>query len=391
MRILLVHNYYQQRGGEDAVFEAEADLLEGRGHQVCRHTFHNREISAEGGPFSRLKLAGTTVWSRGAASRIRACIQHFRPDIAHFHNTFPLISPAAFAACQAEQVPVVNTLHNFRLLCSNAQFFRDNQVCEDCLGRVFGWPGIWHACYRNSHKMSAVVATMQSVGWLRGSWTRHVNRFIALSDFGRRKFEQGGLPTELIAVKPNFLDPDPGYRPGGGGYALYVGRLTAEKGIEVLLDAWRQFDCGMPLHIFGDGPMAREVQAASEEREDILWFGSRSLPEVLESMGNAEVLVVPSLWYEGMPRTIIESLSVGTPVIASRVGSVPETITNRQSGMLFETGNSSALASAVKEVLMRDTTVSRESARNEYLSRFTADINYHQLIDIYDAVLGIQK
>src|SRR5437773_765730 len=228
MKILVVHNYYKQAGGEDQCVAAEVEMLQAHGHEVTQYVLHNDAIDR----MSRLEVATRTIWSRRAYREIRELIHSHRPEIAHFNNTFPLISPAAYYAARAEKVGVVQTLHNFRLLCPNALFFRAGRVCEDCLGKSIPWPGVVHKCYRGSRAASATTAAMLAVHRMLGTWREAVDTYIALTDFGRQKFIEGGLPPEKIAVKPNFVHPDPGPGAGTGGYAIFVGRLSEEKGLQ---------------------------------------------------------------------------------------------------------------------------------------------------------------
>lgn len=316
MRILLVHNYYQHRSGEEVVFDAEAKLLEARGHIVTRFTRHNDAVGGMG----RLALACATVWNRAAYQEIRVLLRQKRPDIVHFHNTLPLISPAAYYATRAEGVPVVQTLHNYRLVCPNALLFRDGHVCEDCMGKFVPWPGVVHACYRNSRVASGAIATMLSVHRGMRTWTRMVNVYVALSEFAREKFIRGGLPTEKVVVKPNFVDLDPGVGERKGGYALYVGRLSPEKGLDTLLAAWQRVAGKVPLKIVGDGPLADRVASAAREIGDVQWLGQQSRDKVLALMRNAFALIVPSVWYETFALVVAEAYAVGLPVIASRLG-----------------------------------------------------------------------
>ncbi len=196
MKIALVHNYYQQPGGEDEVFADEGALLEARGHQVVRYTAHNDRIAGMRAPV----LAQVTVWNRAVYRELRAFIRKERPAVMHFQNTFPLISPASYYAARAEGVPVVQTLHNYRLLCPNALFFRDGHVCEDCLGKSIPWPGVAHACYRGSRTASGVVASMLSIHRALRTWTEMIDVYVVLSEFARQKFIEGGLPSEKIVV-----------------------------------------------------------------------------------------------------------------------------------------------------------------------------------------------
>ena len=192
MKILVVHNYYKQPGGEDQCVAAEVALLKAHGHEVIPYSVRNDSIDTLG----RLTVASRTIWSRSAYREVRQLIRTHRPQIAHFNNTFPLISPAAYYAARAEGVRVVQTLHNFRLLCPNALFFRNGRVCEDCLGRSFPWPGIAHKCYRGSRMASAAAAAMVAVHRVLGTWREAVDVYVALTEFSRQKFIAGGLPPQ---------------------------------------------------------------------------------------------------------------------------------------------------------------------------------------------------
>ena len=201
MRILLAHNYYQQPGGEEQIFNTEAALLEAHGHEVLRYTLTNDAIQE----MNPLALARNTVWNSQVYQDLRSLAQEYKPDIAHFHNTFPLISPAAYYALKEVGVPIVQTLHNYRLLCPNALFFKSGQVCESCTGKVFPFPGIVHGCYRGSRVATAMVAATVGIHSLRGTWTKTIDKFIIYSQFATQKFIAGGLPQAKIAFKTNFL------------------------------------------------------------------------------------------------------------------------------------------------------------------------------------------
>ena len=233
------------------MFLAETALLESYGHRVVRYITHNDRVAE----LNSVTLAGKTVWNSSAYRELRNLIHLEQPDVAHFHNTFPLVSPAGYYAARAEGVPVVQTLHNYRLLCPNALFFRDGGVCEDCKSKAITWPGVVHKCYRGSRAASGVVTAMLTTHRALRTWRKKVDVYIALTEFARRKFIEGGLPAGKIIVKPNFVYPDPGPGEGEGGFALFVGRLSFEKGVGTLLAAWEHLDRRIPLKIVGDGPL----------------------------------------------------------------------------------------------------------------------------------------
>ncbi len=389
MRLLLVHNRYQLPGGEDMVFAAEAALLTAHGHTVEQLVFDNDEIASDRSALDSVRLAGTTVWSRHGYTVVRNAIRTFRPDLVHFHNTFPLISPAGYYAARAAHVPVVQTLHNFRLLCANGIFYRDGHVCEDCLGKAVPLPGVVHACYRDSRMASGAAVAMLTTHRALRTWTRLVDRYIVLGEFAREKFMQGGLPEEKLAIKPNFV-PDAPIGTGRGNYALFVGRLSPEKGIQTLLKAWQQMDGKIPLKIAGDGPLAATVAATLPQMPGAEWLGQLSPAAVTTAMQDAALLVFPSEWYEGQPRTILESFAVGTPVIASDLGAMTELIQGGHTGMRFRPGDPAHLAQVVADAFAHPAALAQMRARTRaaFEAHYTAEANYHRLIEIYAQARG---
>jgi glycosyltransferase involved in cell wall biosynthesis len=322
VKILLVHNFYRQHGGETAVFEAERHMLQAAGHSVVSYTRDSKEIERFG-PWKRVALAPSAIWARNSHREIGALIAREKPDVAHFTNTFPLISPSGYYACRTARVPIVQSIHNYRLICPAAALWRDGAVCEECIDHSL-LRSVKHACYSESRSTSAVLATALAVHRRCGSYEKLVDRYIALTQFARDKLIAGGLPGERISIKPNFVEPDPGIREGSGDYALFVGRLTAEKGLHTLLDAWKQLGSDIPLHIAGDGPL-RDVLAQRIEIEGIAGatlLGLLSRDAMLRELRGARILVFPSEWYEGMPLAILEAFACGVPVVASRLGSM---------------------------------------------------------------------
>ena len=385
-RILLIHNYYQQQGGEDQVFAAESAMLEEHGCRVFRYTVHNDRVKG----MNLLALAQSTLWNKTIAGELRELIWKVRPDAVHFHNTFPIISPAAYYAAKAECVPVVQTLHNYRLLCPNAVFFRNDHACEDCVGKLVPWPGILHACYRGSRADTGMTAGMLLVHRLLRTYSRMVDVYIALTDFARQKFVHGGLPAEKIAVKPNFVDPDPEIGEGQGGYALFVGRLSQEKGVNTLLAAWEKIGGKIPLKIIGDEPLASHVAEASRHISGVEWLGHKPRQFVLDLMKDAVALIFPSICYEGFPVTIVEAYSVGLPVIASNLGSMSSIIEHNRTGLHFQPGDPEDLAKQVEWIFGHPAELERmrQEARAEYEARYTAERNYEMLMEIYERAIS---
>jgi glycosyltransferase involved in cell wall biosynthesis len=382
MKALLVHNHYQQSGGEDAVFAAEGRLLEAHGVRVIRYTAHNDDVAA----LSRVALASSTVWNGQHYRALRAVLQRERPDVMHVHNTLPLISPAAYYAARAEAVPVVQTLHNYRLICPGANFLRDGKVCEACLGKSLPYPALVHRCYRGSRAASGAVVTALAVHRALGTWTDQVDLFIALTEFARRKHVEGGLPLERVVVKPQFVESDPGAGDGSGGYALYVGRLSEEKGVRVLLAAWAALEQPVTLKVVGDGPLSPALDGAADH-PGVEFLGHQPPAVVQALMKRASFLVVPSVCYEGFPLVIVEAFAVGLPVITSDIGSPPSLVEDGATGLHFRSGDSHALASRVRWASEHtdELTAMRARARRQYEARYTARRNYELLMQAYES------
>jgi glycosyltransferase involved in cell wall biosynthesis len=389
--ILIVHEHYQQRGGEDAVVEAEIRLLESRGHTVVTYTRNNDDLNQRHA-FDMIKAGIETVWAAKSTEDINAIIKKDKPDICHFHNTFPLISPSGYKPCVDSGIPVVQTLHNYRFLCPAATFLREGKVCEDCLGESVAWPGVVHSCYRKSRTATTAVAVMLAAHRALGTWREKVDLYIALSEFARRKFILGGLPAERIVVKPNFIATDPGLRDGAGEYALFVGRLSEEKGIRVLLDAWSQLRDAVPLRIAGDGPLAYEIAAKVKmfDPSGQTCMGPLSPDEVRRVMQGARFLVFPSVWFETFGLSIIEAFACGLPVIASRLGSMAEIVTDGFTGLHFTAGDASDLAAKVDWAWThpREMAEMGVNGRLEYETKYTPERNYEAFLKIWD-LLGI--
>jgi len=392
MKILLVHNAYQQPGGEDIVFRHECNLLRRFGHNVTTYERSNYEVDSYTG-FARLGLVKDVVWNSRSRRQFSQLLKDTRPDVVHVHNTFMMISPAMYAACQETEVPVVQTLHNYRLLCPAANLFRDGHPCEECMTHSLV-RGIAHACFRESFVATATVACMLKVHRVLGTWQNAVSAYVALSNFSKQRFIAGGLPQEKIIIKPNFVEPDPGPRTSDGEYALFIGRLSAEKGLHTLLAAWKHTP-HVPLVIVGDGPLLSELQACAGRLElhNIVFRGRLPRHETEAALKNARFLVQPSECYENFPMTVVEAFACGSPVICSRLGALQEIVNDGQTGLHFNPGDSEDLAAKIDWAWQhREATLAMgQRARREFEAKYTAEQNYRQLVDLYRRVLATRS
>jgi len=390
MKILLVHNAYQQWGGEDTVFEQELALLRDAGQRVATYRRSNHEIENYG-PLDRLALARNTVWSEESRRDFGRVLASEKPDIVHVHNTFLLISPSIYWACYDANVPVVQTLHNYRLFCPSGDFLRDGRICEDCLEHSL-WRSVRYACYGDSRSQSAVVATMLAYHRHKETWTRCINIYVALSEFARQKFIAAGLPANRIMVKPNFVLPDPGMQQSQGEYAIYVGRLSPEKGVQTLISAWVRLGSSVPLIIVGDGPLYDTLRAQASESalNNIVFKGRMSRQATLDVTKRSRFLILPSECYENFPLTIPEAYACGVPVIAAAIGALEELVDEGVTGIKFRAGDAADLAEKVEWAWRHPARTSEmgRQARRAYEEKYTGERNYLQLRSIYDRVLN---
>lgn len=391
MRILLIHNAYQYSGGEDVVVRQEANILRNKGVELKEYRRSNREIKGIMGSF---RASFQAVWARDTMRDITALIQDFKPEIMHFHNTWLLISPAPYWTARKYGIPVVQTLHNYRLLCPNAQLIKKGEPCEMCKEKIFPYPGILFGCYRSSYLQSLLLGGTVSFHHLLGTWAKKVDLYIALTEFARNKFIEGGIPAEKIVLKPNFVYPDPVPKGIARNYALFVGRLSTAKGLLTLIDAWKNLP-DIPLKIVGDGPLVDDIRSSIEKEglKRIKVLGQRSQEDVFSLMKRARFLVFPSEWYECFPVTICEAFACGVPVIASRLGAMAEIIEDGRTGLHFESGNPEDLAAKVEWAWIHKKKMEEmgRKARMEYQRKYTAEINYKMLMDIYKTAIECSR
>ncbi len=388
MRILRVHNRYQERGGEDVCFEAEVDLLRAYGHEVSTLVVSNDDIPAQRSLLTTAKLAISTVWSTAGQQRVAEAITTHDPDVVHFDNTFPMLSPAVYSICRRMGKPVVQTLHNYRPLCPGAALFRDGKPCESCLGKTFPWPGVVHACYRDSRPESLAVASMIATHRIRGTWTRDVDRYITMTTFERNKYIEGGFPANKISIKPHFVDVkrhrDQPRREG----LMVVGRRPAPQGFVTLLNAW-QADPVTQLTIVGDGPLTDVVAKAAREHPLLNYVGRKSSDEILEMMAGAQALIAPTEMYETFGRVAIEAFAQATPVIASNAGATGEVVTHGVTGLQFEAGNSRDLQQRIRWAISHPDQLRTMGikAREEFEQKYTPARNHAMLMNIYEEAM----
>ncbi|MBW2074703.1 MAG: glycosyltransferase family 4 protein [Deltaproteobacteria bacterium] len=382
-KILSVHNSYQQAGGEDAVVQAEWKLLKNAGHDVSLFEVSNDCIR---GLASQLKVGVQVVYSFACRRKLREVLKRKRPDVVHVHNFFPLLTPSIYDACADAGVPVVQTLHNYRLLCPGGLFMRNGKICEECLEKG-PFQGVRYGCYRGSRLQTLPVAMMLAIHNWRKTWHEKVNRFIALTKFAREKFIQAGFPSEKIVVKPNFVRlPKILAKQKNGKYAVFVGRLSIEKGVVTLLRAWQDLT-DMPLKLIGHGPLLDKAINLSPKSVEVL--GRKTHRDTISLLVKALFLILPAECYEGFPMVIAEAFACGVPVIASRLGAMAEIIDDGRTGLLFEPRNAKDLASKVRWLFEHPEKAEEmgRNARAEYEEKYTPERNYELLMDIYQQAI----
>ena len=383
MKILIVHNGYQQRGGEDSVVDAELALLCSHGHQVRLYHRSNDELHA----MSRLAAARDALWNPDSRRDIDHLCEEFAPDLIHVHNTFPLISPAFFSVARKRAIPLVQTLHNFRLLCPQAMMLREQAVCDDCVGHL-PWRAVTRRCYRDSACQSAVVAGMLGLHRALGTYSDLVSQYIVPSEFCRARFIAGGLPAARLRVKPHFVAAPPAADQPGAvrSGALFVGRLSEEKGLALLCSAVDERPAS--VSIIGDGPLASMAHAHFGRH----YLGRKSQAEVMTALQKSDCLVAPSICHESFGMNLIEAFACGTPVIASGHGAYAELVRDGVTGLLFTPGDARDLARKLEwaEAHPMQMRSMGAAARNEYHALFTPQRNYHLMMEIYEHAISAQ-
>jgi glycosyltransferase involved in cell wall biosynthesis len=389
-RVLQVHTSYRQAGGEDQVVAAERLLLEEAGIKVEQVLFGNAELRESRSLAGDLRLATGAVWSRSAERRVGAALAAHRPQVMHVHNTFAAASPSVYAAASAHGVPVVQSLHNYRFVCPAATAFRDGHPCTDCVGRRLPWPAVIHSCIRGSRAQSVVAATTLGVHRALGTFDRGIDTYVAGTSFQRQLMVDGGLPAEHIRVVPNFLEPDPGAGRGRRTGVVYVGRLAEEKGIATLLQA-AEFIPGS-VTVVGDGPLAPRVHEAAAAGH-VKYLGPLWSDEMREQLRGAAALAVPSIWFEGFPMVVVEAYAAGTPVIASRIGSLAAIVEDGVTGLLVAPGDTDRLGERFAWAIDHPQELAGLGvrARQRYEMRYRGAAHLEALLDIYQTSIARRR
>jgi glycosyltransferase involved in cell wall biosynthesis len=388
MNILICHNYYQIAGGEDSVMKNEIDLLVNNANKVSTYTINNNGIKSF---VSKLYTMVNVPFSYYQYKKIRETLAIVKPDVVHVHNYFPLLSPAVFFACKKAKIPVVHTLHNYRAVCPTALLMHAGKINETSV-KSRSWWAVAQRVYRNSFIGTFALTCMVELHKGIGTWQTKVDRFITLTEFSKKKYIEAGWPAKNLAIKPNFIE-DPFDNQSvidkKGGYALYIGRLSEEKGIDVLFEAWDS--CELPLKVIGDGPLKNMFLKHSNS--DVDYLGLKNKAEVIQLVKNANFIIMPSTWYEGFPMVLVEAFACGTPALVSRLGSMEEIIEPNFTGLHFEAGNPVDLAKKVKWMIDHPDKARQMgiNARNEYLSKYTPEKNYEILMDIYQQAINEAK
>lgn len=386
MKIVYCHNYYRHRGGEDVSFECDLELLRARGHEVIPFTRNNHDLSG-----TSPSTIAKTIWNRQAEREMLELLTREKPDVLHCNNLFPMISPSVYRAAAALKIPVVQALRNYRNVCANSFLFRDGEVCRKCLHSSAAWAGIRHRCYRDSAAATAVVVAGQIANRVFRIQNRYVDAYFTPTEFAKQVHVEAGYPSDKIFRRSNFILPDLGWDCEKKDYGLFVGRLSPEKGINTIASAWSEHHIQTPLRIIGEGPESANIEKQTSHMSHVECIGQLPTDQVLDQIAGAKFLIISSQWYETFGRTIAEAFSRGTPVIASNLGAMAELVSDSENGFLFEPGDASSLANAVRrmnELTPGQHAVMQGSARRSYDERCSPEVSYRELLAVYDSVVG---
>jgi glycosyltransferase involved in cell wall biosynthesis len=391
LRVLMVHNHYLIRGGEDVSFAAEAELLREAGHHVETYVRDNTEVSDRGS----LLTAADALWSRRSRRDVAEILRRDTYDVMHVQNFFPLVSPSVYGAAREAGVAVVQSLRNYRLLCAGGLFLREGRTCELCHGKAFGWQGIRHKCYRDDRAGSTVVAAMAAWHRARGTWLGEVDRFIVASTIALRKFTEAGFPAERFRLKPNVMPDLPDLKPAARQTrAIYVGRLSREKGVRPIVEAWVAGKLQIPLLIVGTGPLEVELRNAAKANPAIEFTGRLRFGDTCRAIAESKLLLLPSQCYETFGRTVLEAYAMGTPVISSRGTAPGDLIEDGRTGFLVDPGDAAGLERCVRDFFALPAEKRRamgEEARKSYQTNYNRERNLEILVSVYREAIAAAR
>ena len=389
MRVLLIHCFYRSSApsGEDSVYRNEKKLLEDNGHEVITYEKFNDEIDNTS-TLGKIAAGTQFVWSQKAFNEITSIIKETNPNVAHFHNIFPQISTSAYAACKKLEVPVVQTLHNFRYICPAGLLQRDNKPCEKCIeGSLLN--SLLHKCYRNSFMATLPMAAMISFNRITGSFKNNVDCYIALTEFAKTRLVAGGLPSEKISIKPNFVSPYKSTQASIGKYAIFVGRLTQEKGVATLIEACKQTK-HIPVKVLGDGTLKKQLESICIRYDlNVEFLGNQSNSNTMAMINNSKFLIIPSECYEGFPVVVAEAYACAKPLLGSKIGSLDEIIVENFTGRKFTYGSSVELADSMRK-MWADTSILEKMSENAiktFTDKYSPEVNLEILLSIYRKVI----
>ncbi|MGB0403684.1 MAG: glycosyltransferase family 4 protein [Salibacteraceae bacterium] len=379
MKVLIVHNSYQHKGGEDIVVQNETELLKDQGVQVCSYVRHNDEIKNDG-ILKKASLLFETSWSKATYKEVTELIAKEKPDICHVHNFLPLVSPSVYAACNDANIPVIQTLHNYRLGCINGMFIRNDTACTDCLDKGI-YNGVKNKCYRESTLQSYAVARMVATNNLKNTWNNRVDRFLCFTEFARQKFIQIGIDESKLVIKPNSVSvPESMIKSKSSTKTfLFVGRLDESKGIKVFIEAAKRFP-NFHFEIAG-----KNTSRISTDYPNVTYHGEVARDRVFDLINNSHALIFPSLCFEGMPMSILEAFALKTPVIASNMGAMKSLINHKKTGLLFEPNDVNSLCVQLEEFEKNEPLINsiKDNAFEEYKNNYSDAANANQLINLY--------
>ncbi|MDY3959064.1 glycosyltransferase family 4 protein [Romboutsia timonensis] len=385
--VLMAHNYYQVPGGEDTVFHNEVNMLEKNGHKVTKYTRHNDEIKS--GVLSKLKLGIDTIFSFKTYKEVKKLIDENDIDVVHVHNTLPLISPSIYYAARAKKVPVVQTIHNFRLLCPGATFTRNGEICEDCISKGLG-QSLKHRCYRGSLAQTFMMYAMVKFHRIIGTYDK-IN-YITLTEFNKNKLLNLVKDESKIHVKPNFVERRDKVERVLKDYFVYIGRLDDIKGINFLVEAWTKINENIDLYVIGTGPEEERIKDFINKNKinNVKLLGFMKREDAFDIIKNSRAVIIPSKCYEGFPMSIVEGFSLGVPVIGSRLGNIEAIIKDGYNGVLFEKNNKINLKEAIEHLFYNKDLNEKLSynAYNTFIKYYTDKQNNYELEIIYKRLLG---